>query len=351
MKIIKKLVVISFFCMTLTSLFLIPITSAQEVVYDGANTQRFPDFSMYPSERYEINTTYILLAPPQTLTASEEYYRYDLERGNESDFTAQWATDEEGYSIWGKRYKINATSGLIKSQTLDAQCAFWNESLPFNGYREFIPVDSSGKVSASILNAVADTYYKNYYQYYSIYPNIYSLRFWNGTGTDIYATANYTDDGILINCEIHETGFAHLESALMSQPAQLPPVFSFTTASGILTVSSSRITLDLTVPFADNNNDGAIDTAYEYRVLESGIWSDWAGWAPSIEYNIGSVPAGNYTLTVEVKNMYGITQEQIEVEYIPSSEEDAIPGYSTVLIMAMLAFSVSILLIKYRKKK
>ncbi|GAH95939.1 unnamed protein product, partial [marine sediment metagenome] len=37
-----------------------------------------------------------------------------------------------------------------------------------------------------------------------------------------------------------------------------------------------------------------------------------------------SAPAGNYTLTVEVKSMYGITQEQIEVEYTPSSE-DAIP--------------------------
>jgi hypothetical protein len=134
----------------------------------------------------------------------------------------------------------------------------------------------------------------------------------------------------------------------MSRPAQLSPVFSFATASGLSTVSSQQLSLDLTIPAADNNNDGLPDTDYEYRVYEGGVWSSWAAVTPFIDYDLGSVPAGNYTLTVEIKSMYGITQEQIEVEYIPSSS-DAIPGSSALLVVAILGFSVLLLLTKYRK--
>lgn len=350
MKTAKKLLVICFFCMTLTSLFLIPIAPAQEVVYNGANTEQFPYFSMYPSERYEFNYTFI--SGKTVAYANETYFRYDLIKGNESGFYIPlWnIAHEKGYSIWGNKYKINATSGLIEWQGMDFQLAFWNESIPFVGRFDFIPVDSGGQVSTFILDATAGYFNAPHpYQSWVIYPNIYSMHLWNGTGTDIYLNANYTDDGILLNYVAHKLDWYHFDIALMSQSAQLAPIFSFTTESGELTVSSSHISLDLTIPSADNNNDGLPDTDYEYRVLEGAVWSDWAVVTPFIDYNLGSAPAGNYTLTVEVKSMYGITQEQIEVEYTPSSE-DAIPGFSAVLIMVILVFSVSILLGKYRKK-
>ncbi|MFW9894530.1 MAG: Loki-CTERM sorting domain-containing protein [Candidatus Thorarchaeota archaeon] len=48
--------------------------------------------------------------------------------------------------------------------------------------------------------------------------------------------------------------------------------------------------------------------------------------------------------------MYGITQEEIFIEYIPSQVE-AIPGYSAVLIIITIIFSISILLWNYRKNQ
>lgn len=349
MKTSKKLFVIGFFCMTLTSLFLIPIAPAQEVVYDGANTERFPYFLIYPSEVFEYNWTAFVFE--HIASANETYCKYEIVKGNNTlYYHIDGFTSQKGYGLWGSTTVINATSETVMSIEPEEQLAFWNASIPFNGTMgwTFIPVGEDGIVSPFIFDKIVDYFNTSWsYLYSRAYYDIYSMHFWSAA--DEYRMLNYTEDGILKDSRsVSSGGRISFNQTLMSMPARLPPVFSFDTVSGLSTITSRQISLDLTIPAADNNNDGLPDTDYQYRVFESGVWSDWAVVTPFIDYDLGSVSAGNYTLTVEVKSMYGVTQEQIEVEYIPSS--DAIPGYSAVLILVVLGFSISILLSKYRKK-
>ena len=349
MKTTRKILLVFFLCMPLTMFLLIPLVPAQDTVYNGADTENCPSLSVYPSEVYEFNLTGTF-----STWAPETYEKFIIQKANESEFfrlLLPWLnfTYGRGYIVWGEGYQMNATSGMVDHQLLHNDLAYWNESIAFCGgvgqlgfAAQFIPVDSGTKiVSASILNAVA--YYFNYsqikFENMNIFPNIYSIHMWNNSITH-YLKANYTEDGILLNMECEIDDLTGLNYTLMSQPAQLPPIFSFDTASGLPTETRRTISLDLTIPAADNNNDGLPDTDYQYRVFEGGIWSDWDVVTPFINYDLGSVPAGNYTLTVEVKNMYGSTQEQIEVEYIPSSS-DAIPGFPAVLILVILGFSIS----------
>lgn len=348
MKTTKKLLVISFFCMTLTSLFLIPIAPAQEFVYDGANTERFPYFSVYPSEVFEYNLTGFIW--DNIVAANETYYKYEIVKGNNTFYYyVDGFTSQKGYGLWGKTTTVNATSGAVMSVSPEEQLAFWNASIPYNGTMgvSFIPVDDDGIVSPFIFDKVVDYFnVSRSYLYAKAYYDIYSMHFWDAA--DEYIKLNYTENGILKDYRWVDQDEKSINQTLMSMPTRLPPAFNFTTESGELTVSSKRVTLDLTIPSADNNNDRLPDTDYEYRVLEGEVWSNWTAVTPSIEYNLGSFSPGNITLTVEVKSMYGITQEQIEIEYTPS--KDAIPGFSTVLIMVILACSVAILLGRYRKR-
>jgi len=349
MKTTKKLLTISFFCMTLTSLFLIPMTSAQEVVYNGANTERFPYFSMYPSEVFEYNITAFVW--DNIVAANETYYKYEIVKGNNTFYYYEGVpTSQKGYGLWGNSCSINSTSGEVLNQAPEVQLAFWNASIPYNattGYFFFIPVGEDGIVTSFILDKIFD-YFNNSmsFLYAKIYYDIYSMHFWDTA--DEYVKLNYTESGILKEYRWIDQNDKQFNYTLMTQPARSSPAFSFTTESGDLSASSRQVSLDLDIFSADNNNDGLADTDYAYRVLEGEEWSNWTAVTPTIEYNLGSFSAGNITLTVEVKSMYGVTQEQIEIEYSPS--DDAIPGFSTVLIIGILAFSVSILLGKYRKK-
>ncbi|MFX0030275.1 MAG: hypothetical protein ACFE8B_13775 [Candidatus Hermodarchaeota archaeon] len=142
--------------------------------------------------------------------------------------------------------------------------------------------------------------------------------------------------------------------SIYSQPAQLPPVFSFTTEDEVLVVNSTDIDLKVDITDADNNNDGVIDTDYQYRALNGSTWTSWASIPPLININLGSVSAGNYTITMEVKNMYGTTQEQIEIQYQPPGDGDGeppIPGYSPILLSIAILIGVSSLILKNRVKK
>ncbi|MBY8989410.1 MAG: hypothetical protein KGD58_01540 [Candidatus Lokiarchaeota archaeon] len=358
MKTTRKLLLISFLCIPLTTLLLIPMAPAQDIIYDGADTENCPSFSVYPSEVYEFNVTD---ENPSFQRFPESYDKIIIQKANVSDLNVNTIPPliyGNGVNVWSTIYEINATSGTIDWSHTNWLSAYWNESLGFCGtlnlassVAPFIPLDSgTGTVSVSILNAVIDwiNYSQVKFEHRKIYPAIHSFHIWNESVTH-FIKANYTEDGILLKSENNFEFDWAFNYSLMSQPAQLPPVFSFATTSGLSTVPSRHISLDLTIPAADNNNDGLPDTDYQYSVFESGVWSDWGIVTPFIDYDLGSVPAGNYTLTVEVKNMYGITQEQIEVEYIPSSS-DAIPGYSALIILVILGFSVSILLGKYRKK-
>jgi hypothetical protein len=119
-----------------------------------------------------------------------------------------------------------------------------------------------------------------------------------------------------------------------------------------LIVNSTDINLKVAITDADNNNDEIIDTDYQYRVLNGSTWTSWASVPPLIDINLGSVPAGNYTVSMEVKNMYGITQEQIEIQYDPPGDgKPFVSGYSTIFIAIAIFMGISFLIFKNRMKK
>jgi len=352
MKTVRKLVLYSILCIMTSSFLFFPGVRAQDIVYNGVDTEKFPNFIMYPSEVYEYNYSSFI---SKWQARPEFYMQFEFLKGNDTfllDMPGVFLYDSPGYGIWGNFYGINDTTGAITHQISDYQIAFWNESILLYGSGRFIPVNASGEVSRSTLDKAAEACNSSWWMGYlnmEVYYNINSFRLWNGPSD--YIIANYSSDGIRLNFIVNVSASSMLfTDTLMSRPVQLPPVFSFATHSGLSTVSSRQVTLDLTIPAADNNNDGLPDTDYQYRMYEGGIWSTWEDVTPTMSYDLGSVSAGNYTLTVEVKSMYGVTQEQIEVEYIPSSS-DAIPGSSVLLIVAIMGFSISILLSRYRKKK
>ncbi|MFX1570904.1 MAG: hypothetical protein ACFFCV_21400, partial [Promethearchaeota archaeon] len=106
---------------------------------------------------------------------------------------------------------------------------------------------------------------------------------------------------------------------------------------------------------ADNNNDGVIDTDYEYRIYNGTSWTAWAVIPATIDYDLGNVTTGNYDITMEVKNMYGISSHQIQIQYtVPdgnggNGEPPEIMGYSIVLTSIALLLGVSFLIQRNRK--
>ncbi|MFX1570902.1 MAG: hypothetical protein ACFFCV_21390, partial [Promethearchaeota archaeon] len=85
-------------------------------------------------------------------------------------------------------------------------------------------------------------------------------------------------------------------------------------------------------------------------------WTAWAVIPATIDYNLGNVTTGNYDITMEVKNMYGVSSHQIQIQYTAPSEDGGngeipeIPGYSIFLTSIALMIGISFLLQKNRKK-
>ncbi|MFW9894531.1 MAG: hypothetical protein ACFFD7_01860 [Candidatus Thorarchaeota archaeon] len=206
MRILKKIVIIGLIWMSFTISFLLPISHAQEITYEGADTENCPMFSLYPSEVYEYNITSNFTSE----WGPEIYQKYVIVKGNISDYLltinpSKNLTYGNGYSVWGDWYWINATSGEINNQTLNKQLAYWNESIGGLGSIEgnlgkvapFLPVNpSDGKVNG-LFAATSYFYYIDPYEHYEVYPNVYSFHIWNDS---VYYSikANYTEDGILL---------------------------------------------------------------------------------------------------------------------------------------------------------
>lgn len=217
-----------------------------------------------------------------------------------------------------------------------------------------LPVEDDGKVSERIFNNASLYYGSAFSSNYNIEYNqsnfdYLSMKFWNETINNCYFKYNFSTDGIMTYNEIYCPPIPFVNLTLYSRPAQLPPEFSFTTEHDTLTVDSTDIKLNVSIMDADNNNDGVIDTDYLYRVKTGSTWTDWASILPLIDYDLGSVGAGSYNITLEVKNMYGVTQEEIIIQYIPG-DQDAIPGSLALLVALMLTLGVFIILFRYRKK-
>ena len=329
--------------------FLIPITKAQEWTYDGVDTTNIPDFSVYPSEWYVYNIS-------GGGVSSEILTIYEVVKGNISDPTM----GENGTCVWGDIWDLNTTSGEKTSATNDTLYAYWNETVGFTSQYvlSIIPVENNGKVSLSILNNISyflepGLAYFNF-EHQQVYPNIYSIAYWNTTINNAYFTLNYTDDGILTLWESYLS--LGMNFTLISQPAQLPPVFSFTTENDTLIVNSTDFKIKTTITGADNNNDGVTDpnTDYLFRILNGSTWTSWAAPTSLLDWDLGSVAAGNYTITMEVKNMYGVTEEQVTFEYLPPEDttdgDGIISSYPIFLVSIVAILGISIIIYRNRKK-
>ena len=321
--------------------FLIPITKAQEWTYDGTDTINIPGFSVYPSEEYVFNATGI--GDPELLGL------IGIVKGNITD-----PGPGNGTGVWGSMWALNITSGKKTLIIAEWLIAHWNETIGFYppepGF--LIPVENDGKVSLPILNnvsaALAPELASLGCDAHQVYPNLYSIAFWNTSNND-YFHLNYTDDGILSQWVSNLLPFGNM--TLYSQPAQLAPVFSFTTDTGELELDTTDLTLNMTITDADNNNNQETDTDYLYRIHNGTGWTDWAAPTSQIDCEIAATTAGDYDILIEVKNMYGTTQEQITITYTPPGDgDDIIPSYPIAIISLVALFSVSLIILKQSKK-
>ncbi|MFX1281710.1 MAG: hypothetical protein ACFFA3_20330 [Promethearchaeota archaeon] len=340
MKIVKKVILLGIFSISFLGFFLIPRTYAQEWTYDGVDTEVIPTYSVYPSEWYAYEQT---LLPPENITLVE------ITHGNVSN-----PGPGNGICVWGRSYYKNITSGSLYLLSAGILISYWNESIGYFGSGVILPVEGDGEISENILNNASVVWESLLssitFENKQTYINTNSIAFWNETYNNAYLYLNYTDDGIMTGYTSYMLPTGNL--TLYSQPAQLSPVFSFTTEYDTLIVNSTDIDLKAAITDADNNNDGITDTEYQYRIFYGSTWTSWAAVPPLIDFNLGSVSAGNYTVTMEVKNMYGTTQEQIEIQYEPlGNGEPPIAGYSTILIAIVIFVGVSFLIFKNRMKR
>lgn len=361
MKYSKKIIIISSLILMIFPLFLIPRTAvAQEWTYDGINTENIPEFSVYPSEWYHHNST----AKSGWIRGEilpGNYSRIEIIKGNITDtFGSPMSTN--GTSVYVNYWVVNATSGEKSYAPYTGpnfQINWWNGSVGF-AFRvlEIIPVAADGKVSEHILNNVTQMLnavfgtYKCNYEHNATYYNKYSFHFWNSSYNNGYCIANFTDDGILKRLEHTCMNFPMPNITLISEPAQLPPDFDFTTEHDTLTVNSTEFKLNITITDADNNNNGEIDTDYLYRIQNGTTWTDWATPPDLLDWDLGDVETGNYTITMEVMNMYGVTQKEETIEYVPPKKPASkiIPGYNLILI-ALLTIIASAIIVRKRRKK
>ena len=355
MKLSKKVILIGVFGIFIFSSFLIPPIRAQEWIYEGVDTTNIPGSSVYPSEWYIYEP--IDVGPPPGWA-----YLFEIVKGN----TTIQPLIGNSTSVWGDVWGFNLSSGAKTPGPPNINFGNWNETfgyyisaapLPF-----IIPVENNGIVSLSILNKVSAFYElalaPSEYEHHQVYPIIHSIGFWNSSNNAFYHL-NYTDDGILNRREVYTPSTVPMAGgnwSLYSQPAQLPPSFSFTTESGSLNFNTTDFKLNITIIDADNNNDQEIDTDYLYRIRNGTTWTDWTVPLSQLDWHLGSVPTGNYDIAIEVKNMYGVTQKEITIQYTAPSSNGGngrapkIPGYSMVLLSIALMIGISFLVQKNRKK-
>lgn len=362
MKKSNKYILLGILCIFFIIPVYIPLTNAQEWTHNGAETERIPEFFVYPSERYYYNYSG---APP--LFFDETYLRFDIVKGNITDtFMGMTSIPAKpplvnGTCIFGDMYMINATSGEEVLQLSDYHFVYWNETIglvTLNQYPAiYIPVDEYGEATAQSLEIAMESVQWavevggfGRFEHNASYPSIYSVELWNSTHNNAYYKMNFTENGHQINTEIYNIAYAP-NITLISRPAQLPPQFNLTTESGKLTTDTPEIRLIADIVDADNNNDNITDTDYSFRTFNGTDWLPWAPMTSVIVFNMGSMPSGEYDIPIIIKNMYGSTTEELTIQYTaPRDGEEAIPSYSLLIISLISLVGVSIIFHITRKK-
>ncbi|MFX0044091.1 MAG: hypothetical protein ACFE8L_14345 [Candidatus Hodarchaeota archaeon] len=358
MKKSNKYILLGIFCIFFIIPVYIPLTNAQEWIYNGVDTERIPEFFVYPSERYYYNYTGGFF--------DGTYLRFDIVKGNITDtfmgtpLVPLLPPLVNGTCIFGDIYIGNATTGEEVLGVSDYQIVYWNETIGLITLNQlpaiFIPVDEYGEVTVQSLEIAIESVqwavevgWYGRFEHNASYPSIYSIELWNSTYNNVYYKINFTETGQQINTEIYNIAYSP-NVTLISRPIQTAPLFSLTTKSGDLTTRTTDITLIANITDADNNNDGIIDADYSYRIYNGTNWTSWAPVTSEIDYDLGSVMKGYYELTMEVKNMYGVVDESITIQYTgQEGGEGIIPGYPIIIISLVAILSVSIIIVKRRK--
>ena len=358
MKKLNKYSLLGIFCVFFIIPVYLPRTNAQEWTYKGADTERIPEFFVFPSERYYYNYTGGSLFFPET------YLRFDIVKGNITD--TFWGMNlipplpplVNGTCIFGDVYLGNATSEEEILLQSDYQFVYWNETIGLITLMQFpviyIPVEENGEATAESLEIAIESAQwavekalSGRFEHNASYPSLYSIELWNSTHNDAYYKMNFTENGHQIKTEMYNVPDGS-NVTLISRPAQKSPQFSLTTESGDLKTKTTEIKLIANISDADNNNDKVIDTDYLYRIYNGTDWTTWAPITSLIDYDLGSIVDGDYDITMEVKNMYGVASDMITIQYTAPTEE-IIPSYPIGIICLVAIFSVSIIILTKRK--
>ncbi|GAG78784.1 unnamed protein product, partial [marine sediment metagenome] len=195
--------------MTLPFFLISRTTIAQEYTYNGADTEKIPGFSVYPSEWYIVNVSF----------APENYTIMEIIKGNLTDWFDTPGDilyiPANGTNVWANIKMVNATSGAYHYIETEHSLAWWNESVGFLGLPPTIlPVEEDGEVSMQILEDVTNSWemflnmggvFFNSHSLGRIAPYYCYFEFLN-TSTGAYWKSNFTLDGILKEVEHHLTG-------------------------------------------------------------------------------------------------------------------------------------------------
>ncbi|TFG24362.1 MAG: hypothetical protein EU533_02200 [Promethearchaeota archaeon] len=326
---IKILFIISIF--SLFSFISVPKRIvAEEWNYEGIDTEKIPEFSVYPSECYSwiyLEGSYFyghfMMIKITKANYSDTYSHFSL---------LNFPMGSNGTCIWAEQWLGDVSTGETELLYENIQLVYWNKSV---GYRAantiLIPLEENGIISEeTFVNATENwqvsffsTFNANF-EYFNANVDSLSCKYWNETHNKAYFLANYTDDGVLKDLESH-TFFGMPNITLLSKPPQKPPDFDIKTESGDLVFESKNVILNLTIFNADNNNDGIVDDEYLYRMFVDNQWTDWVSPTEKINWTLNGNETANHTIIIEVKNMYGITQEELTITYISN-----LPGLFTL---------------------
>jgi hypothetical protein len=329
---------------------------AEEWTYEGINTLRIPEFSVYPSECYSY--IYQEGSPMEGKFMMIEISKANLTNSySDTSASIYFAMGENGTSIWGDLWLGNVSTGEKQLLFSDIQIVYWNKSVGYRATNTFlIPLEENGTISEETFENATENWETTFFPHvgltfenFTSNINTLSCKYWNDTYNQAYFIANYTEDGILKGAESY-TVLEMTNFTLLSKPAQLTPDFEIITENGEFIFENRSVLLNVTINDADNNNDGVNDDDYLYRIFVDSQWTNWTIPTNQINWTLSGSEAGNYTITVEIKNMYGITQEEITVEYAPTAPElPVISGYSIITMIFCFALGVLILLIRNRR--
>ena len=331
---------------------------AEEWIFEEVDTEMIPEFSVYPSEHYTwiyLDGSFygnFMLIKITKANLTDEYNHFSM---------LNFLMGENGTSIWGEQWLGNVSTGEAQLLYKNIQLVYWNKSI---GYRAantlFIPLEEDSTISEETFINATENWEISFFpimganfEHFTTYSNSLSCKYWNDTYNEAYFAANYTNDGVLRDLETYSVPTIPINITLSSKPSQLPPDFDIITETGEFLFENKSIMINVTINDIDSNNDQITDDDYLYRMYLDDQWTDWTTPVEKINWTLSEDLAGNCTLIIEIRNMYGTTQKEITIEYDPHEPNGGsplIPGYSLIAIIFSISTGLITLLLRNKKK-